>query len=334
MGNDRSKRGRIVSIEVLRRLAAIKSGSSGSPASSSTPPLLPDEEQLNDAIDLLEEDLRNAYRFGPRDRERLLARLRADLEKLPEVRSDKVIEAKQRISSGYYDNDAVRREILRSILESIIPPHILEDTPRDGADELHRMAESMPDAGHDVSAAEVRAGQEGEELERLQRRRHFRMAVQFPMAVTARMRLPMEAQAGGADTDVSPGEQDSAGGQSPDSGNRPGGASDDGPGTEGHSADGRNIVRAFRLLDLSAGGCLCEDPDVFLQIGEVYEVSLQLNDKDRSLDLHARVVRRAGGRAGLSFEDMTDRDSERIMRSLFREYRRRRSSETRCDGAD
>ncbi len=149
MGNDRSNRGKIVSIEVLRRLAARRSGSSADSGQAPSPHPLPDDARLEDAIRRLEEGLRNAPAFGSREREQLLARLRDDIDKLPDVRSDKVIEAKLRISSGYYDSDEVRREILRSILESIIPRHILEDTPPDPADDPQQADNRPSDTGRD-----------------------------------------------------------------------------------------------------------------------------------------------------------------------------------------
>jgi hypothetical protein len=128
MGIDRVGSGKIVSIEVLRRLAAGASGSSrASGEKPAVPPLL-DESQQENLLRRLDEGLRDASRLGSQERERLLARLRADLEELPDVREDKVIEAKLRISSGYYNSDTVRREILRSVLESILPSR-KEDPP-------------------------------------------------------------------------------------------------------------------------------------------------------------------------------------------------------------
>ncbi len=139
MGNDRSDRGRIVSIDLLRRLAARRSAASPDSPQAAPEHPLPDDNLLEDAIRRLEEGISRAPYFGSRRRKELLARLRADIEKLPDVRPDRVIEAKLRISSGYYDNDEVRREILRSILESIIPPHILEEPRPDPADDPRKM---------------------------------------------------------------------------------------------------------------------------------------------------------------------------------------------------
>jgi hypothetical protein len=50
------------------------------------------------------------------------------------VRRDKVLEAKQRITSGYYDRPEVRREILRSFLSSMLPPPSGDTKPEQGAD--------------------------------------------------------------------------------------------------------------------------------------------------------------------------------------------------------
>ncbi len=56
------------------------------------------------------------------DRDRLLKALKAGLDALPDVRCEKIIEAKLRISSGYYERDDIRREVLRSLLASLLPP--------------------------------------------------------------------------------------------------------------------------------------------------------------------------------------------------------------------
>ncbi len=55
------------------------------------------------------------------ERARLLDRYRAETAGLPDVRRDKVIEAKLRISTGYYNRDDIRREVLRSVLEQLLP---------------------------------------------------------------------------------------------------------------------------------------------------------------------------------------------------------------------
>lgn len=49
-------------------------------------------------------------------RERLLEQWKAALADLPEVRREKVIDAKIRISTGYYESDEVRLQILESML--------------------------------------------------------------------------------------------------------------------------------------------------------------------------------------------------------------------------
>ncbi len=152
-------------------------------------------------------------------------------------------------------------------------------------------------AGYDPSPCAAEAGDHPDAGPgRLQRRRYFRMRIRLPMTVRVRM------------------EQ--------------GGQPEGGTGEEA----GRKVIRAFRVLDLSAGGCLCEDPDLFLEAGKTYKASLQLNDRENALDLLARVVRRSGGNAGIAFDEMSEKDRENIMRALFREYRRRRSRETRGGG--
>jgi hypothetical protein len=68
---------------------------------------------------------RRAAEARPRsaeDRARLVDRFKSETADLPEVRRDKVIEAKVRISTGYYNNDEVRRQVLRSVLANLLPP--------------------------------------------------------------------------------------------------------------------------------------------------------------------------------------------------------------------
>ncbi len=136
---------------------------------------------------------------------------------------------------------------------------------------------------------------------RLQRRSYFRMPVRFPMTVSAMM-------------ETGTGPRDAA--------------------SHSNRDTVRRVIRTFRVLDISAGGCLCEDPDHFLEVGSACRITLRLNDREKALDLLARVVRRHGGNAGLSFEEISERDRGGILRSLFREYRRSRSPETRCCGED
>jgi hypothetical protein len=68
---------------------------------------------------------RRAAEARPRsaeERARLVDRFKSETADLPEVRRDKVIEAKVRISTGYYNRDEVRREVLRSVLANLLPP--------------------------------------------------------------------------------------------------------------------------------------------------------------------------------------------------------------------
>lgn len=69
------------------------------------------------------------------DRARLIDRFKSETADLPEVRRDKVIEAKVRISTGYYNRDEVRREVLRSILSNLLPPPSSAGPPRDAPPE-------------------------------------------------------------------------------------------------------------------------------------------------------------------------------------------------------
>jgi hypothetical protein len=51
------------------------------------------------------------------ERARLMTELREALDDLPDVRMDKVIEARQRIATGYYDKDRVRLDILTALID-------------------------------------------------------------------------------------------------------------------------------------------------------------------------------------------------------------------------
>jgi hypothetical protein len=55
------------------------------------------------------------------ERARLLEEFRRATEHLPEVRREKVIEARLRVSTGYYDREDVRRAILRAVLRDLLP---------------------------------------------------------------------------------------------------------------------------------------------------------------------------------------------------------------------
>ena len=51
------------------------------------------------------------------ERDRLLEELRSELGDLPDVRLDKVIEARSKIARGYYDSERIRLDILGAMLE-------------------------------------------------------------------------------------------------------------------------------------------------------------------------------------------------------------------------
>lgn len=51
------------------------------------------------------------------ERDRLIEELRSELVELPDVRLDKVIEARTKIARGYYDSERVRLDILGAMLE-------------------------------------------------------------------------------------------------------------------------------------------------------------------------------------------------------------------------
>ena len=55
------------------------------------------------------------------DKASLLAEAKQGLEELPDVRQEKIDEAKLRISTGYYDRPEVKKEILRSVLQNLLP---------------------------------------------------------------------------------------------------------------------------------------------------------------------------------------------------------------------
>jgi hypothetical protein len=63
------------------------------------------------------------------ERARLIDRFKSETADLPEVRRDKVIEAKVRISTGYYNRAEIRREVLHSILASLVSPPPPVDLP-------------------------------------------------------------------------------------------------------------------------------------------------------------------------------------------------------------
>ncbi len=127
-------RGKIVSIGALRsrRAAAESAGDPGAPPASEEPRT---EDARSDAA---KSDRSESERPDPK---KLMAAYREFAESLPEVRADKVIDAKLRISTGYYESDEVRRGVLRSILCALLPPSARPDEPPPGPD-----AGTHPDA--------------------------------------------------------------------------------------------------------------------------------------------------------------------------------------------
>lgn len=157
---------------------------------------------------------------------------------------------------------------------------------RDAAHLFHATVASRPEDG-------VIAVLLGGHPMRLQRREYFRLAVRLPIVV----RLPRENPDGDSE----------AGGTEP-----PPAAPE---------------IRIFRLADLSGGGCLCLDPEGLLRSGQVYAADLDLHDGEPALPLEVEVVRRGISlgypSAGLRFVGFAEKDREKIMRTLFREQRRR-----------
>ncbi len=47
-----------------------------------------------------------------------LSSLKAEIEKLPDVREEKINQAKDRIESGFYNRDTVTREVAKSIMKA------------------------------------------------------------------------------------------------------------------------------------------------------------------------------------------------------------------------
>jgi c-di-GMP-binding flagellar brake protein YcgR len=144
---------------------------------------------------------------------------------------------------------------------------------------------------------------------RVQRREYFRLAVRLPIGVRLRPepaeRPPVDGEYPGVAAAV-PGET--------------------GAGTENEPTPSVTL-QVFRLADLSGGGCLCLDPDNQLHRGRLYTASLELHDGEPPLAVRVEVVRKGVSfgypSAGLRFVAMVEKQRERVMRTLFREYRQR-----------
>ena len=126
-------RGNIVPIELLRRRhAARETGRGDGPP---RPPGAGAGSGANPATGDAAEAAAARAEARPRsaeERARLVDRFKSETADLPDVRRDKVIEAKLRISTGYYNRDEVRREVLRSVLANLLPPPPAAGAPAEG----------------------------------------------------------------------------------------------------------------------------------------------------------------------------------------------------------
>ena len=68
------------------------------------------------------------------DKASLLEEAKQELNELPDVRQEKIDEAKLRISTGYYDSPEVKKEILRSVLQNFLPVSRDPEDPNAGSD--------------------------------------------------------------------------------------------------------------------------------------------------------------------------------------------------------
>ncbi len=139
MSVDGIGREKIVSIEMLRRLraaAAAPDANGSATAGSSRAEGVP----------------RGGGPLSAQERRRLLTQFKSETAELPEVRSEKVIAAKLRLSTGYYNRPEVRRELLRSVLADLLPPpHGAPPAP--GPGKAASAAPSDPTAGKATPAA-------------------------------------------------------------------------------------------------------------------------------------------------------------------------------------
>lgn len=132
-------RDKIVTIEMLRHLRAARAASGEVAASSRSPEegataLRPQGEPTEAAArrkaraaarvasgEGTAAPAGGAARRSPAASEQaeLLHQYKEETRDLPEVRAEKVIEAKLRLSSGYYEREDVKREILRAVLANL-----------------------------------------------------------------------------------------------------------------------------------------------------------------------------------------------------------------------
>lgn len=117
MGVNQVGNGKIVSIDTLRSRAAAQRRLAEA-GRESAQPHGPDAESQGAHDTLQLSDQAKALL----DREQMMAGLRSELKDLPDVRVDKVIEARLRLTSGYYDRPEVKEEIARAFLSDFRPP--------------------------------------------------------------------------------------------------------------------------------------------------------------------------------------------------------------------
>ncbi|MCC7144067.1 MAG: PilZ domain-containing protein [Candidatus Eisenbacteria bacterium] len=132
--------------------------------------------------------------------------------------------------------------------------------------------------------------------ERLQRREFFRMRIHLPLLVAA-PGAPFDRELGKAIPYLSPRE----------------------PAGE---------YRLLRLSDLSGGGCLANGWEPWLTPGTVHVGYLYIDDGGGPLPLRLLVVRadEERGETAFHFVEMRERRRERVLRALYREYRRQRAN--------
>jgi hypothetical protein len=144
MAVDGIGRSKIIAIEQLRRMHAARAqeeasapGAKRAGAADSTGPGTGEAAAAHRAAE--------ARPQTEQEKARLVDQFKSETADLPDVRRDKVIEAKLRISSGYYNRDEIRKEILRSVLANIAPP---PPEPTAGAESASGKGEAGP-AGPD-----------------------------------------------------------------------------------------------------------------------------------------------------------------------------------------
>jgi hypothetical protein len=128
MAIDSVGREKIVPIETLRRLRAARELGEEAAKRALGPGIPSDADPANGH----EAEDRPGAEARPRnaeERARLFDRFKSETADLPEIRRDKVIEAKVRISTGYYNRDEVRRDVLHSILANLVSSPPSADPP-------------------------------------------------------------------------------------------------------------------------------------------------------------------------------------------------------------